>query len=56
MMREEEESSIFRDVASSERDMKYFEEKKQRLGVFTIVSDLDQNHPTYTNSINHVKK
>ncbi|MEM3455809.1 MAG: transposase [Candidatus Micrarchaeia archaeon] len=43
MMRAEEESSILRDVASSKRDMKYSEKKKRRLGVFAIVSDLDQN-------------
>ena len=42
MMRAEEESSILRDVASSQKDMEYFEEKKRRLGVFAIVSDLDR--------------
>ncbi len=44
MMRAEEESSILRDVASSKKDMEYFDEKKHRLGVFAIISDLDRNH------------
>ena len=43
MMRAEEESSILRDVASSEKDMEYFEDKKNSLGVFAIISDLDRN-------------
>ena len=43
MMRAEEESSILKDVAASEKDMEYFEEKKRRLGVFAIISDLDRN-------------
>ena len=43
MMRVEEESPILRDVASSEKDMEYFEDKKNRLGVFAIISDLDLN-------------
>ena len=38
----EEETSILRDVASSEKDMEYFEDKKNRLGVFAIISDLDR--------------
>lgn len=42
MMRAEEEASILRDVASSERDMEYFEEKKRRLGTFAIASDMDR--------------
>ena len=42
-MRVEEESSILKDVASSEKDMEYFEDKKNRLGVFAIISDLDRN-------------
>jgi transposase len=42
MMRAEEETSILRDVASSEKDMEYFEDKKNRLGVFAIISDLDR--------------
>lgn len=46
MMRAEEESSILRDVASLKRDMEYFDEKKHRLGVFAIISDLDRN-PSY---------
>ena len=46
VMRSEEESSILREVASSGRDMEYFEEKKRRLGTFAIVSDLDQS-PSY---------
>ena len=41
MMRAEEESSILRYVASSEKDMEYLEDKKSRLGVFAIISDLD---------------
>lgn len=40
MMRAEEESSILRDVASSKKDMEYFEEKKRHLGIFAIISDL----------------
>ena len=43
MMRAEEESSILKDVASSEKDMEYFEDRKNRLGVFAIISDLDRN-------------
>jgi len=43
LMRAEEESSILRDVASSERDMDYLEERKNRLGVFAIISDMDRN-------------
>ena len=43
MMRAEEESSILRDVASSQKDMEYFEEKKRRLRVFAIISDPDRN-------------
>ena len=43
MMRAEEESSILRDVASSKKDMEYFEDKKKRMGVFAIISDLDRN-------------
>ena len=43
MMRAEEESSILRDVASSKKDMEYFDEKKHGLGVFAIISDLDRN-------------
>ena len=43
MMRAEEESSILRDVASSRKDMEYFEDKKNSLGVFAIISDLDRN-------------
>lgn len=43
MMRAEEESSILRDVASSKKGMEYFDEKKRRLGVFAIISDLDRN-------------
>ena len=42
MMRAEEESSILRDVASSKKDMEYFEEKKRHLGIFAIISDLDR--------------
>ena len=42
MMRAEEESSILRDVASSEKDMEYFEDRKNRLDVFAIISDLDR--------------
>ena len=43
MMRAEEEPSILRDVVSSEKDMEYFEDRKNRLGVFAIISDLDRN-------------
>ncbi|MEM3844741.1 MAG: hypothetical protein QXU98_03455 [Candidatus Parvarchaeota archaeon] len=43
IMMAEEESSILIDVDSSEKDMKYFEEKKRCLDVFAVVSDLDQN-------------
>ncbi len=43
VMRAEEESSILRDVASSKRDMEYFDDKKDRLGVFAIISDLNRN-------------
>lgn len=43
MMRAEEESSILKDIASSRKDMEYFEDKKNRLGVFAIISDLDRN-------------
>ena len=43
MMRAEEESSILRDVASSNKGMEYFDEKKHGLGVFAIISDLDRN-------------
>lgn len=43
MMRAEEESSILRDVASSKKDMEYFDEKKHGLGVFAIISDLERN-------------
>ena len=42
-MRAEEESSIVRDVASSEKDMEYLEDRKSRLGVFARISDLDRN-------------
>ena len=42
MMRAEEESSILRDVASSKKDMEYFEERKKSLGTFAMVSDLDR--------------
>ncbi len=43
MMRAEEESSILRDIASSEKDMEYFENKKNSLGVFAIILGLDRN-------------
>ena len=43
MMRAEEESSIQRDVASPRKDMEYFEDKRDRPGVFAIISDLDRN-------------
>ncbi|MGP6207579.1 transposase [Cuniculiplasma sp. SKW3] len=43
LMRAEEETSILRDVASSVKDMEYFHDKKNRLGVFAIISDLDRN-------------
>jgi transposase len=43
LMRAEEESSILRDVASSVKDMEYFHDKKNLLGVFAIISDLDRN-------------
>ena len=43
MIRAEEESSILRDVASSRKDMEYFEDRKNRLRVFAIMSDLDRN-------------
>jgi len=43
LMRAEEESSILRDVASSEMDMDYLEDRKNRLGVFAIISDMDRN-------------
>ncbi len=43
MMRAEEESSILKDVASSKKGMDYFEDRKSRLGVFAIISDLDRN-------------
>ncbi len=32
-----------RDVASSVKDMEYFHDKKNLLGVFAIISDLDRN-------------
>lgn len=43
LMKAEEESSILRDVASSMKDMEYFQDKKNRLGVFAIISDLNRN-------------
>ena len=43
IMRAEEESSILSDVASSRKDMEYFEDKKNSLGVFAIISDLDRS-------------
>ena len=43
MMRAEEESTILRYVASSMKDMEYFEDRKEGLGVFAIISDLDRN-------------
>ena len=43
MTRAEEESSILRDVASSRKDMEYFEDRKNSLGVFAIISDLDRS-------------
>jgi transposase len=43
LMRAEEEASILRDVASSVKDMEYFEDKKNSLGIFAIISDLDRN-------------
>ena len=43
MMRAEEESSILKDVTSLRKDMEYFEDKKNSLGVFAIISDLDRN-------------
>ena len=43
LMRAEEESSILKDVATSRKDMEYFEDKKKRLGAFAIMSDLDRN-------------
>ncbi len=42
LMRAEEESSILRDVASSKRDMEYFNDRKEMLGIFSIISDLNQ--------------
>ncbi|MHB1708016.1 MAG: transposase [Thermoplasmataceae archaeon] len=42
MMRAEEESSILRDVASSKKDMDYFQDRKKHLGTFAIISDLDR--------------
>ena len=42
-MRAEEESSILRDVASSNNDMEYFQDRKKHLGIFAIISDLDRN-------------
>ena len=42
LMKAEEESSILREVASSRRDMEYFKDKKDGLGTFSIISDLDQ--------------
>uniref|UniRef100_UPI0023F53B54 transposase n=1 Tax=Ferroplasma acidiphilum TaxID=74969 RepID=UPI0023F53B54 len=42
MMRAEEESSILRDVASSIKDMDYFHDRKKYLGIFAIISDMDQ--------------
>jgi transposase len=48
LMRAEEESSILRDVASNRKDMEYFHDKKSRMGVFAIISDLDRNpHEIY---------
>ena len=55
-MRAEEESSILRDVASSEKDMEYFEDGKSRIGVFAIISDLDWILPKYTGSISQERK
>ncbi|MCW6171139.1 MAG: transposase [Thermoplasmatales archaeon] len=43
MMRAEEESTILRGVASARKDMEYFQDKKSRLGVFAIISDLDRS-------------
>ncbi|MHB8560767.1 MAG: transposase [Thermoplasmataceae archaeon] len=43
LMRAEEESSILRDVASSKKDMEYFQDRKKHLGIFAIISDLDRN-------------
>ncbi len=43
VMRAEEESSILRDIASSKKDMEYFDESKNRLGVFAIISEVDIN-------------
>ena len=43
LIRAEEESSILRDVASSVKDMEYFHDKNNLLGVFAIISDLDRN-------------
>ena len=42
MMRAEEESTILRDIASSLKDMEYFEDRKESLDVFAIISDLDK--------------
>ncbi|MEM3191302.1 MAG: transposase [Candidatus Parvarchaeota archaeon] len=42
LMRAEEESTILRDVASSRRDMEYFNDRRETLETFSIVSDLDQ--------------
>ena len=42
LMKAEEESSILREVVSSRRDMEYFDDKKDGLGTFSIISDLDQ--------------
>ena len=42
MMRAEEESSILRDVPSSRKDMEYIEDKRKRMCVFAIISNLDR--------------
>ena len=43
IMRAEEESSILKDITYLRKDMEYFEDKKNRLGVFAIISDLDRS-------------
>jgi len=42
-MRAEEESTILRDVASSLKDMEYLEDRKESLGIFAIISELDRS-------------
>ena len=43
MMRVEEESSILKNLASSENNIEYFEDMKNLLSVFTIIFDANQD-------------